>query len=94
MECVDYICFVFKYDSNAVIPNLMTILEILNLTIQACTKIDVGFSDFIEEANIIFGVGTSMEKFLHALVEELFLFRRLSIIPITCVMPSSMVVDS
>jgi hypothetical protein len=44
--------------------------------------------DFIEKTNIIFGVGTFMEKFLHALVvEELFLFRRLSITRITCVIP-------
>jgi fructose-specific component phosphotransferase system IIB-like protein len=48
----------------------------------------VRFGDSIEKDNNIFGVDASMEESSRALiVGELFLFRKLSISPITCVDP-------
>jgi len=48
--------------------------EVLILTIQACIVIIIGSSDFIEEDNMIFGDGASMEKPSCALVRVMFLF--------------------
>ncbi len=61
--------------------------EVLILTIQACIVIIIGSSDFIEEDNMIFGDGASMEKPSSALVGVLFLFKRLSIILVPCANP-------
>jgi hypothetical protein len=81
-----------EYDANEVIPFLMIMFEVLNLTVQACAIKVVGFvakfGDSIEKNNNIFGVGASMEESSHALVVgELSLFKRLLVSPITCVDP-------
>jgi hypothetical protein len=85
------ICFVAKYDANAIIPLLMIVFEVLNPIVQACVVEVVGyvarFGDYIEKDNNIFNVGTSMEKSSCALVVKLSLFRRLSISLATCVDP-------
>jgi hypothetical protein len=61
-----------KYDVNAVIPLLVIVFEVLNLIVQAYPKevvrFVVGFGDFIEEDNNIFGAGASMEESSCALV--------------------------
>jgi hypothetical protein len=82
----------YGYDANVIIPLLMIGFEILNPIVQAClvgvTRLVARFSDFIEEDNNIFGVGTFMEESLCALlVGELSLFRRLCVTPITCANP-------
>jgi hypothetical protein len=71
-----------RYDANVIIPLLMTGFEIINPIVQACSiglaKLIARFSDFIEEENNIFGVGTFMEESSCALlVGKLFLFMRL-----------------
>jgi hypothetical protein len=54
------IYLIVEYDVNAVIPLLMTMFEVLNLTIQACAVKVVGyvarFGDSIEEDNNIFSI--------------------------------------
>jgi hypothetical protein len=66
----------------------MIVFEVLNPIVQACAIKVVGFGDFNEEDNNIFGVGTCMEKSSHALVVgELSLFKRLYVTFITCVDP-------
>ncbi len=72
--CGACICFVAKYDANAIIPLLMTMFEVLNPTIQACVVEVVGFGDFIEEYNSIIGV-----DIMCICCWELFLFKRLSL---------------
>ncbi len=56
-----------EYDANAVIPLLMTMFEVLNLTVQACAIKVVGFvakfCDSIEKDNNLFNVGASMENY-------------------------------
>jgi len=80
MGCGVCICFIAEYDANAIIPLLMTMFEVLNPTIQACAVEVVGFGDFIEEYNNIFGVDTSMDESSCAcVVGELSLFKRLSV---------------
>jgi hypothetical protein len=84
--------FVVEYDANVIILLLMTMFEVLNPTIQACVVevvgSIVGFDDFIEKDNNIFGVGASMEESSCALVVgELSLFKRLFVSPTTCVDP-------
>ncbi len=80
--------FVVEQDANVVIPLLMIVFEVLNPIVQACAIEVVGFGDFNEEDNNIFGVGTCMEKSSHALVVgELSLFKRLYVTFITCVDP-------
>jgi len=64
------------------------VFEVLNPIVQACAIKVVGFGGFNEKNNNIFGVGTSMEESSHALiVGELSLFKRLYVIPTTCVDP-------
>jgi hypothetical protein len=70
----------------------MIVFKVLNPTVQTCVVevvgSIVGFGDYIEKDNNIFGVGTSMEKSSHALViGELSLFKRLFVSPPTCVDP-------
>ncbi len=84
--------FVVEYDANAIILLLMTVFEVLNPTVQACVieviGSIVGFDDFIEKNNNIFGVGAFMEESSRALVVgELSLFKRLFVSPTTCVDP-------
>jgi hypothetical protein len=86
------ICFVAEYDTNVIIPVLMTMFEVLNLIVQTCAikfvGFVLGFGDSIEKGNNIFGVGTSMEESSCALVVgELSLFKNLFITPVTCVDP-------
>ncbi len=61
------------------------IFEVLNSIVQACVAIVVEFGDFIKKDNNIFDVCPSMEKFLHALVGELFLFKRLFVTLVACI---------
>lgn len=69
----------------------MTIFDVLNPIVQTCkSSVDesiVESSDFIEENNNIFSVKASIEKFLCALVGQLYFFKRLFVIPTTCVDP-------
>jgi hypothetical protein len=86
--CGACIHFAIEYDANAVIPLLTIVFEVLNPIVQTCAVEVVGFGDFIEKDNNIFGVGTSMEESSCAFVVwELSLFMRLSISTITCVDP-------
>ncbi len=67
----------------------MIMFEALNPNVQACVVevvgYVVGFGDFIEKYNNIFGVGASMEESSHVVVVgELSLFMRLLVSPITC----------
>jgi hypothetical protein len=86
------ICLATKYDAKVVIPLLMIIFYVLNLTIQAfTTQFDGSYVGAIvveEEDNNIFGVNVSIEKFSYVfVVGELYLFKRLFIVPIACVDP-------
>jgi hypothetical protein len=83
------IYFSFEYDAKVVISLIMTIFDVLNPIVQTCkSSVDesiVESSDFIEENNNIFSVKASIEKFLCALVGQLYFFKRLFVIPTTCV---------
>ncbi len=85
------IYFSFEYDAKVVISLIMTIFDVLNPIVQTCkSSVDesiVESSDFIEENNNIFSVKASIEKFLCALVGQLYFFKRLFVIPTTCVWP-------
>ncbi len=81
---------VTKYDAKEIFLLLMIIFYVLNPTIQAyATQVDgpyVGTIVVGKENNNIFGVGVSIEEFSHALVVgELFRFKRLSVVLVTCV---------
>jgi len=39
--CENYICVVYEFDANMIIPFLMLVFEILNRIIQACVAIVV-----------------------------------------------------
>ncbi len=79
----------FEYDVKVTIPLLMTCFDRFNPISQACaTKNDVPNFKF-EEGNM-FGVKASMEESSHALVVgKIYSFKRLSILPSTCVDPLS-----
>jgi hypothetical protein len=64
------------YDVNAIILFLMMTFEVIIFTILACIVTIIGFGDFIEKDNMIFGVGAFMEKPSCALIGGLFLFKR------------------
>jgi hypothetical protein len=69
----------FKYDINVVIPLLMVCFHQLNLTTNAHTITIVDVVRLNLEKNM-FGGGTSIEEsFQSQIIEELSLFRRLSI---------------
>jgi hypothetical protein len=81
---------VIKCDARKIFLLLMIIFYVLNPTIQAyVTRVDgsyVGIVVVKKENNNIFGVGVYIEEFSHALVvKELFLFKRLSVVLVTCV---------
>jgi hypothetical protein len=86
--CEDYIHLGSKYDANAIILLLIMVFEILNPTISKCITIVAGFGYFIEKDNNIFGVGTFIEEFSHALlVGKLSLVIRLFITFVVCANP-------
>jgi hypothetical protein len=88
LGCGEAICVAFEFDVKLVIPLLLTCFDRFNPISQACaTKIDVPNSQF-EEGNT-FGVKASMEESSHVLVGKIYLFKRLSILPSTCVDPLS-----
>ncbi len=83
---------VIEYDAKVIIPLMMIIFYVLNPIKQASTtQVDgsyVGTTIVEKENNYIFCVGASIEKSSCALIAgELFLFRRLSIVPTTCADP-------
>jgi hypothetical protein len=83
---------VIEYDAKVVICLMMIIFDVLNPINQASTtQVDgsyVGVAVIEEKDNNIFCVGASIEESSYALlVGELFLLRRLSIVPIAYVDP-------
>jgi len=85
------IYFSFEYDAKVVISLIMTIFDVLNPIVQTCKSLVdesiVESIDFIEEHNNIFSVRASIEFFWCAFVGQLYLFKRLFVIPTTCVEP-------
>ncbi len=85
------IYFSFESDAKVIISLIMTIFDVLNPIVQTCKSLVdesiVESSDFIEENNNIFGVGACIEKFSCEFVGQLYLFKRLFVIPTTCVDP-------
>jgi hypothetical protein len=81
-----------EYDAKVVIPLLIIIFYVLNPIIQAfTTQVDGSYVGAIvveKEDNNIFGVVVSIEESSYFfVVKELSLFKRLFIVPTTCVDP-------
>ncbi len=86
------ICLATKYDAKVLIPLLMIVFYVLNSTIQAFIAqfygSYVGAIVVEEEDNNIFGVSVFIEKKSYVfIVGELYLFKRLFIVPTACVDP-------
>ncbi len=93
--CGNAICFIGEDDVKEVISLLMTIFDQMNLIVWTMFIVSSnghdGFIVKVEEDDInIFGVGTSIEKYMCVLViRELSLFWRLYILLFKCVDPFS-----
>jgi hypothetical protein len=81
---------VIEYDAKVIIPILIIVFNVLNPIVQASTaQVNGSYVGVVEEKdNNIFGVGAFIEESSCALVvRELSLFKRLSMVLITCVDP-------